>query len=210
MDLYASDEEKGEEIKQWWRDNGTSVVIGIIFAVAVFMGGRYWQASQHTHMTQAASHFQQLSLLVDENKLDEATREGDLLFSDFSDTPHAVFAAFKLAKQHVTNDNLSAAKNYLQWAIEHAELPSHQIIATLRLAQVLLQQGELTAAHTLIQQTEAGAFSSLFKELEGDVFIAQDKPGDAEQAYRAVLAGLDGNDPRYMIVKLKLDDVNGS
>ena len=64
MDLYASDEEKGEEIKQWWRDNGTSVVMGLVFAVAVFMGGRYWQANQQSHLTLAANHYQQLTSLL--------------------------------------------------------------------------------------------------------------------------------------------------
>jgi predicted negative regulator of RcsB-dependent stress response len=210
VDLYASDEEKGEEIKQWWRDNGFSVVIGIFFAVAVFMGGRYWQASQQSHLTQAANHFQQLTVFLDDNKITEATSEGDLLFSDFSDTPHAIFAAFELVKQSVARDDLLAAKTYLEWTIEHAKLSNHILIAKLRLAQVVSQQGEHSAALAIIQQTETGAFASLFKELEGDIFLAQEKNSDAEQAYRTVLSGLDNNDPRYMMVKLKLDDVNGS
>lgn len=210
MDLYASDEEKGEEIKQWWRDNGTSVVLGLVFAVAVFMGGRYWQANQQSHLTLAANHYQQLTVFLADNKIDEATSVGDSLFSDFSDSPHAVFAAFELAKQSASRDDLTTAKSYLEWVIEHAELSAQKAIAQLRLVQVMIQQGELSAAHSVVQQTEAGAFTSQFKELEGDILIAQEKYSEAEQAYRTVLSGLDSNDPRYMLIKLKLDDVNGS
>ena len=210
MDLYASDEEKGEEIKQWWRDNGTSVVMGLVFAVAVFMGGRYWQANQQSHLTLAANHYQQLTVFLADNKIDEATSVGDSLFSDFSDSPHAVFAAFELAKQSVSRDDLTAARSYLEWVIEHAELSAQKVTAKLREAQVMIQQGELSAAYRVVQQTEAGAFTSQFKELEGDILIAQEKYSEAEQAYRTVLSSLDSNDPRYMLVKLKLDDVNGS
>ena len=42
MDIYASDEEKGEEIKRWWRENGLSVMLGIAFGIAALVGGRYW------------------------------------------------------------------------------------------------------------------------------------------------------------------------
>ena len=90
------------------------------------------------------------------------------------------------------------------------ELSAQKVTAKLRVAQVMIQQGELSAAYRVVQQTEAGAFSSQFKELEGDILIAQEKYSEAEQAYRTVLSSLDSNDPRYMLVKLKLDDVNGS
>ena len=210
MDLYASDEEKGEEIKQWWRDNGTSVVVGLLLAVAVFMGGRYWQTGQQSHLTLAANHYQQLTVFLADSKVDEAISEGDRLFSEFSDTPHAVFAAFALAKQSASIDDLTATKSYLEWVVGHAKLSAQKATAELRLAQVLIQQDEYSAAHSVIQRSEAGAFASQFKELEGDIFIAQEKYSEAEQAYRTVLAGLDSNDPRYMLIKLKLDDVNGS
>ena len=88
------------------------------------MGGRYWQANQQSHLTLAANHYQQLTVFLADNKIDEATSVGDSLFSDFSDSPHAVFAAFELAKQSVSRDDLTAARSYLEWVIEHAGIIS--------------------------------------------------------------------------------------
>ena len=39
MDIYASDEEKGEDIKRWWRENGLSVIAGVILGVAILLVG---------------------------------------------------------------------------------------------------------------------------------------------------------------------------
>ena len=57
---------------------------------------------------------------------------------------------------------------------------------------------------------ETTAFKSLFDELKGDVYLAQGKKVEAALAYQAAKITLDENDPRGLILKLKLDDIAGS
>ena len=207
MDIYASDDEKGEEIKQWWRDNGRAVIIGIVFGTALIFSGRYWLNYQTTLTEQASLNYQHLATsLLDDNNA-EADEKVQQLFSEFSSTPYAVFAAFDMAKKAVERDDAEAAKSYLQWVIDHAELTGHISIAQLRLSELLLSESKLDQALELVIQPTSVSFTSLFSEVRGDILVAQGKDSDARAAYQTAMMSLGQGQPRQNILQLKLDDV---
>lgn len=210
MDIYASDEEKGEEIKQWWRDNGTSVIVGCILGVAVLFGGRYWMTYQQTNAENASIAYQKMvSYLADDNvtKAEDATQH---LLSEFANTPYAVFAAFEMAQQSMTNDDLATTKTYLEWVMANAKLAGQAEIARLRLAQLLLNEAQYQQALALTEQSQTAAFDSLFAELRGDIFAAQGQELQARAAYQSALLTLSQGEPRQVLLRLKLDDMTGS
>jgi predicted negative regulator of RcsB-dependent stress response len=207
MDIYASDDEKGEEIKQWWRDNGRAVIIGIVFGAALLFSGRYWLNYQTTLAEQASTTYQQLvTSLTEDNKV-EADEKTQLLLSDFSSTPYAVFAAFDMAKKAVELNDNETAKTYLQWVIDHAELSGHKALAQLRLSELLLLESKFDLALALVTQPTSVSFTSLFSELQGDILVAQGKNSEARSAYQTAMMTLAQGQPRQNIIQLKLDDV---
>ncbi len=210
MDIYASDEEKGEEIKQWWRDNGISVAVACIVGLSVLFGGRYWTAHQNTQSESASSHYQQLvSFLADDKKV-EAENATQKLLSEFSSTPYAVFAALEMAKQSLNDSDVTATKTYLEWVISNAKLTGQVEIARLRLAQCLFTESDYASALTLIEQSESQAFESLFSELRGDIYASQNEKSQARAAYQAALLRVDQGEPRQQVLQLKLDDMAGA
>lgn len=210
MDIYASDEEKGEEIKRWWRENGWSIIAYVALGIAAVVGGRYWLAQQQVAALTASSIYQQTIVELEQGNHDQASTAADKLISEFASTPYAVFSALEMAKHSVANNELSQAKHYLEWVLANAELTGQREIARLRLAQVLLAEQQYDAALARIQETNNEAFKSLFDELKGDIYLAQGKIAEAATAYRAAMVGLDDNQPREIILKLKLDDIAGS
>ena len=207
MDIYASDDEKGEEIKQWWRDNGTSVIVGCILSVAIVLGGRYWIMYQQTNAEKASSIYQQVTSLLAEDKYTEAETKTQQLLVDYAKTPYAVFAAFEVAKQSANNHDLTSAQPYLEWVIAHAKLSGQVDIARLRLAQLLVHEAQYQPALTLLEQSHSTAFESLFAELRGDIYAAQGQQSQARSAYESALLTLKQGEPRQQLLKLKLDDV---
>jgi predicted negative regulator of RcsB-dependent stress response len=207
MDIYASDDEKGEEIKQWWRDNGRAVIIAIVFGIALLFSGRYWLIYQTTLAEQASSSYQQLVTLLTEDKKVEADEKTQLLISEFSSTPYAVFAAFDMAKKAVELNDNETAKTYLQWIIDHAELSGHKSLAQLRLSELLLLESKFDLALELLAQSTSVSFSSLFSELQGDILMAQGKDSEARSAFQSAIMTLGQGQPRQSIIQLKLDDV---
>jgi predicted negative regulator of RcsB-dependent stress response len=210
VDIYASDEEKGEDIKRWWRENGLSVIVGLALGIAVLIGGRYWLSQEQMLSASASDLYQQTKQLIAAGKAADAEAAVDKLFSTYSSTPYAIFAAFEMANYNVKNGDIETAKPYLNWVIGHGKLEGQIDIARLRLGQLLLGQGDAEKALVVAKQAGTIAFKSLFNELKGDIYIAENKLSEAANAYRSALSLLDKNEPRSLVLKLKLDDVAGS
>jgi predicted negative regulator of RcsB-dependent stress response len=208
MDIYASDDEKAEAIKQWWRDNGRTVVFAAVISALAVFGGRYWVVYQKQMSEQAAQTYHQVLNLLSEEKTAEADTYTQKLLSDFTGTPYSVFAAFDMASVSVANGDQATAKTYLQWIVENAELRGHEQLAVLRLANLLVNEGSYDEALAKIEQSDSVAFSSLFAELKGDIFVQQAKLADAKTAYLDAIAEVAASEPRFTLLKMKLDDLS--
>ncbi|AFJ01880.1 hypothetical protein Q7C_709 [Methylophaga frappieri] len=208
MDIYASDEEKSEAIKQWWRDNGLAVAVGVALGITAIFGTRFWQSHQETQTEQAAAAYQKVVMaLVGSADLSAAEETTATLKSDFSQTPYAAFAANELAAQMASEGDLSGAISELEWVMNHAELTSHRELARLRMARLLMDNGEMDMALALTQESESAAFSILFAELAGDIYVAKSESDAAYDAYQKALDSMAENDPRRRLLEMKRDDV---
>ncbi len=208
MDIYASDDEKAEAIKQWWRDNGRTVVFAAIISALAVFAGRYWIVYQKQMSEQAAQTYHQVLNLLSEEKNTEADTYTQKLLSDFTTTPYSVFAAFDMASVYATTGDQNTAVTYLEWIVENAELTGHKQLAMLRLANLLASEGRLDDALAKIEQSDSAAFASLFAELKGDIFVKQTKLNQAKTAYLDAIAEVSASEPRFMLLKMKLDDLS--
>jgi predicted negative regulator of RcsB-dependent stress response len=208
MDIYASDDEKAEAIKQWWRENGFTVVIAAILSAAAVFGGRYWLVYQQQVAENAAGTYHQVLSLLEQDRAAEAESYTQKLLSDHSSTPYSVFIALEMAARSVDQGDIDTAKTYLEWVIEHAELNGHKQLAKLRLAKLLRNSNQYEPAFALIAETDSTAFASLYAELRGDILIRQAKVDEAKQAYISAMTELSASEPRFMLLKMKLDDLS--
>ncbi len=210
MDIYASDEEKGEAIKAWWRDHGASVIVICILGIAIVLGVSYWVTYQHEQTESATTSYQYLMSLTDD-EFAEADNKTQHLLNEFAATPYAVFSAFAMAKQAIDRDDAAMATSYLEWIMLNAKLIGQVEIARLRLARLLFTEIDYQSALVLIEKSSAPAFNSLFAELRGDIYIAQGNNKQAEAAYQTALLSLydTGPGPRQRLLQLKLDDLVG-
>lgn len=207
MDIYASDEEKSEAIKQWWRENGMAVAAGVALGIVAIFGSRYWFSYQAAQAEQAAVMYQQTLVTMSEDDLEQAQTTVSQLQTEYTATPYAVFASTEMATQLANNDDSEAAIQQLQWVIDNAELPAQQDLARLRLARLKMDAGDLDTAMLLTEHAETKGFASLFAELQGDIFAAQDSAEQAHKAYQSAMNNVSSNDPRYSLLQMKRDDV---
>jgi predicted negative regulator of RcsB-dependent stress response len=207
MDIYASDDEKGEAIKNWWRENGRSVVTGVVLGGAIIFGGRYWINFQQAKTEQAAAMYQQVQMNISNDDLTAAEDLTQELMQTHSATPYAAFASLELAAEQVRNDQTAAALEYLQWTVDQAKLNAQKDLARLRMARVLVDQAEYAKALELTQQTVSEGFVSLFAELKGDIYLAQENKTEAYEAYVESISSMDADDPRKTLLEMKRDDV---
>lgn len=207
MDIYASDEEKSEAIKQWWRENGMAVVAGIALGIIAIFGSRYWFSYQVSQAEQAAGMYQQALVTMSAGDLQQAETTVSELQTEFSGTPYAAFAATEMATQLANKGDLAAAMQQLQWVVDNADLAAQRDLARLRLARLKMDDDDFEAALKLTEQAQTKGFTSLFAELQGDIYAAQDSAEQAYKAYQSALNTVSSNAPRYGLLEMKRDDV---
>jgi predicted negative regulator of RcsB-dependent stress response len=202
---YETDEEKVESIKKWWKENGKSVAAGIIIGLIGVYGWRYWTDYRASVSAQASATFEQLVRSADAGQADAATKQEEVLDTQFGSTPYPVLGALVVAKVLYEQGRAADAQRALQHVIERAPDPALARLAALRLARIQLAEGQLdAAAATLTAHDGAPAFAGDFAAVRGDIAAARGDSAGARAEYeKAIAAGA----AVPALLRLKLDNL---
>lgn len=212
MAELRTEEEQVQAIKDWWKKNGSSLLIGIGAALAIVFGWQAWQNSQAQQRAEAANQFATLlnafAAETDENASETVAFVAQTLREDHGKSAYAIYGNLVLARQQMMLDsNVEAAIDSLQWALDKAsDYPALSLVVRNRLAraQFAAEQHD-DALATLGGAGSVDAFAGIFSELRGDILLAK---GDAEGAREAYLAAREQNQQgRSGILELKLSDL---
>lgn len=214
--MSQHDEEQVENLKRFFKDYGTPILTGVVLALAVFGGWRYWNEQRIESSTKASSVFQDMLGAVQRSQVNPADkaastdvqRYAKTLREDYSKTPFAVSAGLLLARQAVDRNDFKEAEKQLKWALEQKPEESVRILATTRLARVLAADKRFDEAQALLaKETDAG-FKPTVEELKGDIYQAQGKIAEAQKAYLAAVQALQNrDDERRPLLEMKMADV---
>ena len=189
-----SDEERSEELKAWWRANGTSVAVGVAIAVAGVFGFQQWKQHNIDQSETASALFQKAST-TETNKVAEL----NAVVENYSSTPYAALAALASAAETSQSDPAATIAS-LKTALD-AKDKNVSDIATLRLARVYVAEGKLSEAETLLDTDLAVAYTSLVEEIKGDLFVAKNDLANARTAYDKAISSADGASIQYLQMK---------
>ncbi|MGD2136852.1 MAG: tetratricopeptide repeat protein [Gammaproteobacteria bacterium] len=204
METHTTEEQQIENLKKWWKENGGSIVTGVVLGLAILFGVKAWFAYQEREAETASNLYAVMMAALERNDARAVADKAGVLISDFSATPYAPLAAFALARIKIEADELDAARAQLQWALDHADSGVIRATARARMVRVLIAQGELDAAQKLLDQVpEDSGFEVIFRELQGDIHLARGETAQAEEAYRQALAGMESDSPGRKLLQLK-------
>jgi len=212
MAEMRTEEETVQAIKDWWKKNGSSLLIGVGAALAIVFGWQAWQNHQMQQRTEAASQFAELinaySDETDENRADTVAYVAESLREEYSDSAFAIYGMLMLARQQVMDQgDPEGAIESLTWAREKAgESGALAMVIRNRLARAQFAAEQYEEALATIEGTDnTGSFGAIFTELKGDILLAQ---GNREGAREAYLAAREMNQQgRSGILELKLSDL---
>lgn len=205
MISYETDEERAEALKKWWKENGFSVVAGVVIGLGAIFGWRAWNDYRDSVGQQASAAFEQLLASAETGDSESALAQSKLLTDEYSSTAYATLAALVEARIELEKGNPAGARSALEQAIASSPDPGITHVATLRLARVLIARGDLQTAADLVEKHEvSGGFAGAFAAVRGDIALAQGRITDARTAYEeAIAAGAPDPDR----VRLKLDNL---
>lgn len=207
MDVYKVEDQRIEDIKAWWRENGLSIVISVALGVGAIFGWRAWQAST-LEKAQAASqlHAKMVVALRDEDEAG-AKDAAEGILEQYDNTAYAVFARLTLAKLAVADGDLEAAAAHLRGALDQDLDESFSHVARLRLIRVLLSQDKLDEAERLAAAPDPGEFAANYDELKGDIKLAQGDLEAARSAYQQSLSQALGGARDVSTLEIKIDNL---
>jgi predicted negative regulator of RcsB-dependent stress response len=202
-----SQQEELEKFKAWWKEYGTSMVIGVVLGVVALAGYRYWTQHQEKQREVASTMYEQLLADVRTNQAKTARDLGGKLIGEYASTPYAGMAALLLARQAHDAGDKATARQHLEWAIGNAKGDATRHAARLRLARMLLDGGDAKAAAALADVKDITGFEAEYHELRGDLALAQGDKEAARKAYREATKALPPNSPYLNTLSMKLDDL---
>jgi predicted negative regulator of RcsB-dependent stress response len=211
MDANMTDEERLALIKKWWRENGGSIVTGVVLGLAVLFGSKAWFSYQDTQAQTASNLFTVVMSALERGDAMAVTEKTSMLATEYGDTPYASLAALALARIKIIDGDLNAAQAQLHWVLDNSKSDILQDTARLRLARVLIAMEDLEGADTLLKQPVKGnAFDPLYTEVRGDVNIARGDIVAANQAYQEALAATAAQAPGRHLLELKYQSTQGT
>ncbi len=202
MNEYETEEQQLEALKKWWKENATSLILGLAIGVSGLFGWRYYLDQNHMHAVMASDMYMQLVQSASTKTIDErAVDLNNQLITEFSDTPYAALSSLTLAKVEYENGNVESAVAQLELAVKHASDNVVKQIASLRLARVYIDQKNYTEASAILNQKNESAYDARVEELKGDLHSAQGELAQARTAYDKAIELLGSGAGKWLKLK---------
>ena len=184
MNEYETEEQQVEALKKWWKENGTSLIVGLFVGVSALFGWRYYAEQNNVHAVQASDLYMQVMQSTATKNIDEKTIDiHNQLINAYSDTPYAALASLALAKTEYENDNAEGAVAQLELAVKHANDDVIKQIASLRLVRIYIEQKKYDEAMAMLNMEHAVAYDAQYEELKGDLYSTRGEVAQARMAY---------------------------
>lgn len=203
-----TEQEQIQQLKNWLKQYGTTILAGISVALVVTVGWHYWQSYQDKKLTHASAVYDEMLALRAQGNASGTLVQAQKLLKNYKRTPYAQMAAFMLARDAVLKKNYADAITQLNWVIDHSKDSSMREIARLRIARILITENKAQEALTFLSNIEDKNFIGLINEIRGDAYLAINDKNAARKAYEQALKELPNAEVTRPILQMKLDNLS--
>lgn len=202
MSEYLDEEEQIARIKSWWDENGTTLIVSVVVAVAAIVGWRWYGGYTEEQMFSAADAYAAYQAAGAAEQDAQAQAIGD----SFPGSAYHAFVLFDRAKAALAEGDLAAAEAELATVVDVARDPLMVDLAKVRLAKVQQGLGRSAAALATLESLSNEGYRAWGLEAKGDIHVARGELELAHAAYQAAMEGLAEGDQRP-ILDMKLKNV---
>ena len=204
MAYSIEEEQEINQLKDWWKENGKTIIVAFILGVGGMFGWRYWQAHQAEQIAQASAQY---DALIYSAQQDEQAKKANIeqFVQANSKTTYAVFALLDEAKKATEKQDFAAAEVNLNQALTQSQDEVLTYIVALRLSAVQFQLGQLDNALTTLNQVKGESFSARKALLTGDIQVAKGDKVAAKNSFEQ--AQQSGSQLEQQMAKMKLNNL---
>jgi len=213
MAVYDHEEQElFARIKGWWEQYGTlvtSLVVAVAIGVVSWQG---WQWYQGRQAAQASGEYFSLQQAIERGDVASVRDSAGALIEQYPRTFYAQMGALKSAAAQFEQGDARNAQAHLEWLAENGTDAAMRDIARLRLAAILLDEGEYDQALAQLDDAPVQALVARFEDVRGDILNARGNVDRAREAYERALNVLMMSDSQNAqalreVVTIKLDSL---
>lgn len=204
MAYSIEEEQEINQLKDWWKENGKTIIVAFILGVGGMFGWRYWQAHQAEQIAQASAQY---DALIYSAQQDEQAKKANIeqFLQANSKTAYAVFALLDEAKKATEKQDFTAAEANLNQALTQSQDEVLTSIVALRLSAVQFQLGQLDNALTTLNQVKGESFNARKAILTGDIQVVKGDKVAAKNSFEQ--AQQSGSQLEQQMAKMKLNNL---
>lgn len=204
MAYSIEEEQEINQLKDWWKENGKTIIVAFILGVGGMFGWRYWQAHQAEQIAQASAQYDALIYSAQQDKQAKKANIEQFVQAN-SKTAYAVFALLDEAKKAAEKQDFAAAEVNLNQALTQSQDEVLTSIVALRLSAVQFQLGQLDNALTTLNQVKGESFNARKAILTGDIQVAKGDKVAAKTSFEQ--AQQSGSQLEQQMAKMKLNNL---
>lgn len=209
VELY-DEHEQGERVRNWIKENGSSIVITLILAFAGVFGFRQWQEYQVGQVALAGEYFQVIRQDLQAGDVETAEEQFQQMREAVGGHGYTGLAGLRMAAAWVEDGRLGRAEALYRDILDERKLEPLQPIATLRLVRVLAAQGKAEEALDLLESPAPTGFESAWAEARGDLLHELGRTGEARTAWQEALDGQGEAGMGSYLIRLKIESAGGT
>jgi predicted negative regulator of RcsB-dependent stress response len=207
-DDYLSDREQEEALRNWWRENWSWVLGGIVLGALILIGWQWYRTHLAQRAHEASATYQEYRAAgADADKAEAALAT---LIKEHPSSLHTMYARLEQAKKHVEAGQYDEAATQLRAVVDASKDDELALVAKLRLARVLIQQNKYDDAVKLLDVKKAGAFAASVREVRGDALFAKGDMEGARAEYAAALTENADAQTDRTLIEMKLQQSGGA
>lgn len=200
------DYEQEQIVKEWLSNNWLTILAGIAIGIGALWGYGQWQNSKVSQSAAAANEYTQLeaALMVSEgDDTDQLIKDYE---TEYGGNIYSVQARLTAAGKLVKAGDVAAAKAQYKALIEAKPDKPIAEMARLRLARLLVSDGDYDEASAELGLVQSKAYQTIVEEVLGDMYAAQGEHSKAQDAYQLALNEGEGYSGKQ-IIEMKLADI---
>lgn len=199
----STEEQQFNEAKNWFKKNGTPILLAICVVAGASFGWQFWKKHQIEVVQQTSENYQQ----VLDSYLQNPDKNAPLVEKFISENQgtYVVFAQLEQARQAANKGDFVAVKSQLEKALAASEDATLQNVIRFRLALVEYQLGNFDGALAVLANLKDSAWDLRKQILVGDVLTAKGDKAAAKSAYEQAKENASEQDK--MLIDIRLNNL---